>query len=134
MTNSLPYLWIETPPVPGCSITVSGPFKSTTLKAVIDTGASHTAIPDYLIGQLGLRKISDRAMTISGPEIPQTEADLYHARLSFLDLELHQAVVPCPWREVLIGRDILSKWLLLLDGPNQQFTFEVIEDRLQQGK
>jgi predicted aspartyl protease len=127
MADSVPYLWIETPPIPGCSITVSGPFKSTTLKAVIDTGASHTAIPDYLIGQPGLRKISDRAITTTGPESPETEVDIYLAKLSFLGLELHQAVVPCLWHEVLIGRDILNKWVLLLDGPNRRFTFEVVE-------
>lgn len=28
------------------------------------------------------------------------------------------------WDEILIGRDIINKWRLTLDGPNQQFTIE----------
>ncbi|HKV41222.1 MAG TPA: retroviral-like aspartic protease family protein [Blastocatellia bacterium] len=129
MPDHLPYLWIESPPVPGFSITVSGPSISTTLHAIIDTGASHTVIPDYLVGQLRLMKIADQALSVRGPELRPDVADTYLARLSFLGIELRHAVLPRPeWDEVLIGRDILNAWMLTLDGPNRRFGFEIVKE------
>jgi hypothetical protein len=97
--------------------------KSRPWKAIIDTGADRTFIPVAVTGQLHLKKIDD-SVDVYGPDAPEGPQDEYVADLNFLGLSFpyHPVIASDKWNEILIGRDILNRYVLTLDGPNRQFT------------
>ena len=87
-------------------------------------GADRTTIPNWLVGVLHLRQLNDEVV-VSGPQMPSAMQRLYAANLAFLGMTFDaHPVVPMPWPEILIGRDIINSWVLTLDGPNRNFLIE----------
>lgn len=120
-----PYLLRRMPPFPGASVTISWGNHSEQCWALIDTGADSTFIPTRFVGALHLRPLND-LVDVSGPQVPDMEVQrLYAVNLAFLGLTFDaHPVVPYNWPEILIGRDIINEWVLLLDGPNRVFTIQ----------
>lgn len=90
------------------------------LTALIDTGADLTAIPDtavkrlrlYSVGQMEVEDVHARVKTV----------DIYTARLSIADLPVREMeVVPTEQPFVILGRDWLENFYLLLNGPEKTF-------------
>jgi hypothetical protein len=78
------------------------------LSAVIDTGADVTAVPETCVDRLKL--------------YPFGRLQLDEARLAWLDKPtIKMEVVLTPYPFVILGRDWLQDYYLLLDGPGQQF-------------
>jgi predicted aspartyl protease len=126
MPGPFTYLWTDMPPVPGGGILISWGNKSKACAAVIDTGASHTCIPASIANELHLRQVEEDVIVVSGPQRSGEKRNVYVSNFSFLGFDFHNhPVVSIEWHEVLIGRDIINKWLLTLDGPKQVFTIEV---------
>ncbi len=94
--------------------------------ALIDTGATGTVIQQGLAQQLGLQPVG--AAWIQTPASSDVLCDKYAVRLSFMDglMTLDTTVIEAPLRGVpiqcLIGRDVLSRSILIYNGNIKQFT------------
>ena len=94
--------------------------------ALIDTGATGTVIQQGLAQQLGLQPVG--TTRIQTPTSSDVLCDKYAVRLSFADglMTLDTTVIEAPLRGVpiqcLIGRDVLSRGILIYNGNIKQFT------------
>lgn len=115
------------PPAPAFIATLSYQGNVTTLPALIDTGASMTAIPISVANDLAFRKISETPMgTAIRSGGPKVKYPIYAATLSFLDFtfENHPMVALDRDRYMLIGRDILNRLRATFDGPGHLFNLD----------
>lgn len=93
------------------------------VQAIIDTGADITAIPDYLEERLRLYPFS--RIRMEDARGLQEPVNTYEVQVSVAD---HKAVamevilVPFPF--MVVGRDWLHDYYLLLNGPEQQFLLD----------
>ena len=104
--------------------------KSYITTALLDTGASCTAVDPIVIGQLGLQPRG--FLPVLAPR--QTKSGivlLYDIRLTIgypafkrprLAVQVVGVAPATPTVSVLIGRDILDRCTLLYDGPGKTFT------------
>ena len=92
--------------------------------AQVDTGADLTVVPDSVVRQLRLASRGD--MTISGfgadPEMRPT----YLVQIQVHDLTAFKVeVLSDPTGSyILLGRDVLNHFRLVLDGPNQRLELD----------
>jgi len=111
------------PPAIMLPVIVSGVVRRRPLikvSALIDTGADVTAVPNIVVEKLGLypigRLIVEDASGVKSPTFT------YEARLALPTKPVKKMeVVPTPYSFVILGRDWLQDYYLLLDGPGQQF-------------
>lgn len=94
----------------------------TTTDALIDTGAQRTILAPEAVQKVGLSKIDETNLIRVGGK---TRANVYAASLQFpySGLSAIEVIeVPCcellhPLFRCLLGRDVLSRWVLHYDGP-----------------
>jgi len=94
----------------------------TTTDALIDTGAQRTILVPEAVERVGLSKIDETTLIRVGGVV---KADVYAASLQFPHSGLsaiEMIAVPCcalpqPLYRCLLGRDVLSRWILIYDGP-----------------
>lgn len=85
------------------------------LSAVIDTGADVTAVPEAFVDRLKLYPFGRL-------QLEDANAVTYEARLALTGRSAKKMeVVLTPYPFVILGRDWLQDYYLLLDGPGQQF-------------
>jgi len=88
--------------------------------AQLDTGADKTVIPAEFVDQLLLRPAGLIAVAGLGGEVAQER--VYPVRLTVDGLDTIPIPVLAnpgePW--VLLGRDVLNRYRIVLDGPNQR--------------
>lgn len=126
MSGPFPYLQSINPPAPGCSVTLSYDDRSGDYEAIIDSAADITAVPAHIVKALGLRKIAE--IEIGG----STDRDfrkqsVHRVNLEFLGLVFaYHKIVSLEGAgigdHILIGRDILNRYRVVLDGPTREFT------------
>jgi predicted aspartyl protease len=108
------------PPAPVIEISVSVPLSkdSTSLTALIDSGADITVIPERIISQLNMRRVDSALASGFGRGV--TEATVYAAILSIEGVLKPRIYRVLGWREnyTLLGRDLLNQLMTVLDGPN----------------
>jgi len=95
------------------------------VKAMIDTGATVTAISDKLAKTLQLEPIG--VQTINTPSSQNVECGVYHVRLYFpenIGLESNVLGAPLKGQDIacLIGRNVLAHSVLVYIGRENQFT------------
>lgn len=92
--------------------------------ALIDTGASGTAVRVGLLSSLGLHPVG--SVPVSTPTDTNVQCNLYAVQLNFPYGSLDVTVVEAPLQgqniQVLIGRDVLKHAVLIMQGPSNQFT------------
>ncbi len=92
-------------------------------KGKIDTGASHTVIPDYLANTLHLKKTGESVVrTVSNMESTHYNyfVSIQIGNIQFDGFE----VVAMPKEYVLLGRDLINLWKLEIDGKTETYSIE----------
>ena len=89
--------------------------------ALLDTGADSSALPNDIIGLLGLQQIN--AGFVGGLTESRTLGPIYEASISIEeghqeDLEIYGLNLPF----AILGRDVLNHYHITLDGPNLTLT------------
>ncbi|MGL4551712.1 MAG: hypothetical protein ACRC33_11025 [Gemmataceae bacterium] len=107
-------------PAPFVNVTLVHPATGATLPGVpaqIDPGADRTVLPPRLVEALELPHLMGRPVAGLGGEVGQLP--VYGVRLGLHDLPTRHLNVYCcdgePW--VLLGRDVLNHYRVVLDGP-----------------
>ena len=95
------------------------------VKALIDTGATVTAISDKLARTLQLEPIG--VQKVNTPSSENVECGVYHVRLYFpenVGLESNVLATPLKGQDIacLIGRNVLAHSVLVYIGRENQFT------------
>jgi predicted aspartyl protease len=115
------------PPAPLVNVTLRNPEtgkERADFPAQLDTAADRTVVPRRIVDDLGLVQMDELAISGVGGHISlmPTFGVLFRVhQFSFARLEIlaHQEE---PF--VLLGRDVLNQFRILLDGPNQAFEIE----------
>lgn len=131
LLGPFPYIEIhKTVPLgPGHIVHLSWDKHSDDFTAIIDSGADMTCIPTRLVKLWSLNVTGRRNVKGSTSKIRQTQL-VYGINLQCPDLGFNFAyfdVLPIDGleaNEVLIGRDILNRYRIMLDGPKLVFTIE----------
>jgi hypothetical protein len=111
----------ESPPAPYTLVTAArldGTVFAADLPAKVDSGAAQTIIPTALVERLGLKEVARHEFEGLGG-----------VRVTLSIVRVHLTIRGCPTLEVnaaasdgepyiLLGRDVLNQFLVVLDGPN----------------
>ena len=92
--------------------------------ALLDTGADMTAIPSSLVNELELKKIDEIIVTDYQDNFLRTSIFVIRVMLGEL-LDLNIRVITSDLDYVHIGRDIMNKWILYLNGLNKVLKIEL---------
>jgi predicted aspartyl protease len=118
------YLRQYFPPFPSLPIHLGFPEHSLSLgplDALIDTGADGTLVPQALLDELGAPLVDQIQLRSQWGEA--RPANLYTVDLGVSDLRLPAIeVVGDPGTEIILGRDVLNRLRILLDGPAGETT------------
>ncbi len=112
-----------TPPAPVAAVIVAHSTRGTNaaLSGKIDTGADCTVLPESLVSQLGL-SAKGRIWT-RGFEGTYSHRPIYYVQMRVEGFNVPVVrYVASPRRDVLLGRNVLNRFVLLLDGPNLLFS------------
>jgi predicted aspartyl protease len=114
------------PPAPMLNLAFANPFTQaiTTEVFLIDSGADITCLKEELFDKLSLEYCSYiKVRGATGEQVVRTAAIILHS--PFGKDELIEVIISPALRINLLGRDLVNKWKVTLDGPNQQMTIEV---------
>ncbi len=124
MSNSHPHQTTYTPPIPALEIglqTPEGEQSIGPLPAVLDTGADITLVPLTLLEQIKAPELDEVRLRSHWGDF--TTFTTYLVSIQFgIEILPGVEVVGDVYsqQEVLLGRDMLNKLLLLIDGPQQR--------------
>ena len=119
----IPYSTEFDPSAPMLTVQITGVVHSrprVTLPALLDTGSDFTAVPASLVSRLKLYAVRPTLLEDFSGET--REEFLYSVSLGYANQparEMQVMVTGLPF--VILGRDWLSDYYVMLDGPDQQF-------------
>ena len=109
---------LYSPPAPVVSATLRNPESGATCEGVlllIDSGADVTLLPRLAVAELGIRSSGTyELMSFDGTT---SSADAVRADLVFLDKTFKGQFLLVDQEVGIVGRDVLNRVALLLDGP-----------------
>lgn len=114
------YVTQANPPAPFVYVTLRNPVSGAELQniaALLDSAADQTVVPAALVVNLGLNQLG--TVAIAGVCGNVQSWPFYGAQLSIHNLPMHNLeVVGHPKQlQVLLGRDVLNSYRIVLDGP-----------------
>ncbi len=119
--TTFPYDQSYNPAAPICqiSLSISSSGRRVNLIAMIDTGADASIVPIDSLRQIGARRVFEASLRSQWGE--RRRVYLYLVDLIVEDLTLPGVYVVGDelGNEVILGRDVLNRLRLLLDGPAQ---------------
>ena len=123
----IPYSADCEPPCPVLTLRLSSPRggAGVALAALVGTGADITLIPEPVAGALGLPVISQ--IRLAGVTGTVEGADVCAAALELAGKNLLVEVAAFG-EETILGRDVLNRFVLRLDGPAE--LLEIVADRI----
>ena len=117
--TKIPYSADYEPPCPVLTLRLASPLGGAPgvgLVAVVDTGADMTLVPERVARVLGLPVVSHiRVVGVTGTA---EGADVFAAAIELAGWDLLVEVVAFG-EETIVGRDLLNRLVLRLDGPGQ---------------
>jgi len=87
--------------------------------AQLDTAADFTVLPTAIVSRLGLRQVSEIPVSGFGGAIALSPTYVVDVQVHDLTSKRVEAVSSDHERYVLLGRDVLNQFRVVLDGPNQ---------------
>lgn len=119
------YAYLDTyyPPVPTLEITLGYPEESLKLgpmTAIIDTGADGTLVPQALIDQLSAPFVDDIRIRSHWGEWRNIQIFTLDIGIGSLRLPAIEVLGDESGDEIILGRNLLNKLHLLLNGPKNQ--------------
>lgn len=118
-----PYLDTYYPPAPTLEVMLGYPEESLRLgpfMAMIDTGADGTLVPQIWIDELGAPFVDDIRIRSHWGEWRNVQIFTVDLGIGPLRLPAIEVVGDETGNEMVIGRNVLNKLRLLLDGPKTQ--------------
>ncbi len=126
---STPFDFAYDPPIPTVPVTFgrSGerPWHGP-IQAIVDTGADVTIVPETIAQRV-------KAIPLNPGQLESQWGDVHLITIYLLDIEVADQILPGivvagdpSTDEIILGRNVLNKLALLLDGPQQQT--EVLDD------
>lgn len=119
----IPYDMQFDPPAIVLPVTIGGVVHRRSrieLSALIDTGADVTAVPESLVERLKLYPVG--RLQLEDANAVKTVVFTYDANMAMArESAKKMEVIVTPYPFVILGRDWLSDYYLLLNGPGQQF-------------
>jgi len=117
--SKYPYDTTYDPPLPVCSVALKSPAtgKCVTLTAVVDTGADATIVPLQYLQQIDARRAYEARLRSQWGERRNVFLYLVELQIGEVSLPGIYAVGDELGGGVVLGRDVLNRLRLLLDGP-----------------
>ena len=118
----VPYDNKYTPPAPRPEIRLAAPdeaFRSRPLIALVDTGADATMVPAHQIKPLGVQIDNRKVLRSPWGERYPVNVYLLDVEVGDLRLPLIEVVADDRGDEVILGRNVLNRLVMVLDGPRQ---------------
>ena len=119
---SIPYDYSYVPPAPRLTIRLAAPdaaFSETGLTALVDTGADVTIVPSRLIEPLDVQADNRKILRSPWGERRPVNVYLLDVGISDIRLPLMEVVADDRGNEVILGRNVLNRFRLVLDGLRQ---------------
>ena len=113
------------PPAPVAQVTLRNPHSGTTVSDVlllVDTGADITLLPRTAVEQLGVPLLAGQRYELMGFDGSKSFAPVVILDLLFLKRAFRGRYLLIEEERGIMGRDILNHVILLLDGPQQQWS------------
>lgn len=107
-------------PGPYVTVRITWDGSHADIPGLIDSGADLSFVPVYLVGTLGMQKVSE--LPVKGIKGPEEDQDTYVVRMEFHGFTFESIeVATTDYPFCLIGRDVLSQLVTELDGPGSTF-------------
>jgi len=120
---SHPYLTTYYPPMPALQVRLGYPEEALTLgplAAIVDTGADGTLVPQSLIDELGAPFVDDVRVRSHWGEWRNMQLFTVDVGIESLRLPAVEVAGDDRGQEIVLGRNVLNRLRLLLDGPAGQ--------------
>jgi hypothetical protein len=113
------------PPAPVARVTLRNPHSGATVSDVLlllDTGADITLLPRTAVEPLGIPLLASQQYELMGFDGSKSFAPVVMLDVLFLKRAFRGRYLLLEEERGIMGRDILNHVLLLLDGPQQQWS------------
>jgi len=120
---SHPYLTTYYPPMPALQIRLGYPEGGLTLgpfAAIVDTGADGTLVPQSLVDELGAPFVDDVRVRSHWGEWRDMQLFTVDIGIGKVRLPAVEVAGDDRGKEIVLGRNVLNRLRLLLDGPAGQ--------------
>ncbi len=117
---SYPYLDAYYPPMPALELYLGYPEEASTLgplTAIVDTGADGTLVPQSLIDEIGAPFVDDVRVRSHWGEWRNMQLFTVDIGIGTLRLPAVEVAGDDQGKEIILGRNVLNRLRLLLDGP-----------------
>lgn len=113
-----------TPPAPVVEVRIIDGSSVETVEALVDSGADATCIPERVAEALELQPIS--VLRVGGADGGSEDRLVYRAEsIQFEGQTLgNVALIGLPVSYAIVGRDLMNRFVIRLEGPSLHFTIE----------